>query len=150
MSSRLLEYELWTRIHAMDLTRSHGDAARMLLARLAWLELHPRVLERALLPFPVPVRTLDAIHLASAGRPVFEIVQLDPVEANVGVPETDVHLVKIGQKASITFPALPNRSFQGTVRIINVAADPATCLALIRAEVDRRGGVASLKRKRSV
>jgi hypothetical protein len=29
------------------------------------LELAPPVLERALEPFPVPVRTLDALHLAS-------------------------------------------------------------------------------------
>lgn len=65
VTSRLLEYELWNRLHARDLTRSHGDAARLLLARLAWLELRAPVLERALLPFPTPVRTLDALHLAS-------------------------------------------------------------------------------------
>jgi len=65
VSSRLLEYELWTRLHARDLARSHADLARLLLARLAWLELRPAVLERVLHPFPVPVRTLDALHLAS-------------------------------------------------------------------------------------
>lgn len=65
VSSRLLDYELWTRLHARDLAASHGDAARLLTARLAWLELRPPVLERALRPFPVPVRTLDALHLAS-------------------------------------------------------------------------------------
>ncbi len=63
---------------------------------------------------------------ASAGRPVFEVVQLDPVEVNVGVPETDVHLVRKGQKASVSLPALPGRSFEGTIRIINVSADPST------------------------
>jgi predicted nucleic acid-binding protein len=65
VSSRLLEYEFWTRLNAQDLARSHGDLARLLLARLAWLELRPEVLERALHPFPVPVPTLDALHLAS-------------------------------------------------------------------------------------
>jgi predicted nucleic acid-binding protein len=65
VASRLLEYEVWTRVHARDLARSHGDMARLMLARLAWLELHPTVLERALQPFPAPVRTLDALHLAS-------------------------------------------------------------------------------------
>lgn len=65
ISSRLLEYELWTRIHARGLTRSHGEAARALLARVGFLELSPPVLARALEPFPVPVRTLDALHLAS-------------------------------------------------------------------------------------
>jgi predicted nucleic acid-binding protein len=66
VSSRLVEYELWTRLHARDLARSHGDAARALLARLAMLELSPVILARAREPFPVPVRTLDALHLASA------------------------------------------------------------------------------------
>lgn len=66
VASRLVEYELWTRIHARDLDRSHGDLVRLLLARLAMLELTPAVLERATRPFPTPVRTLDALHLASA------------------------------------------------------------------------------------
>lgn len=65
VSSRLLEYEIWTRIHARGLGNSHGEAVRALLTRVALLELAPPVLERALEPFPVPVRTLDALHLAS-------------------------------------------------------------------------------------
>lgn len=65
VTSRLLEYELWTRLNARDLGRTHADIARLLLARLAFLELKPAVLDRALDPFPVPVRTLDALHLAS-------------------------------------------------------------------------------------
>ena len=64
-SSRLLEYEIWTRIHARKLARTHGDEVRALLARVALIELAPPVLARALEPFPSPVRTLDALHLAS-------------------------------------------------------------------------------------
>jgi predicted nucleic acid-binding protein len=65
ISSRLLEYEVWTRIHARELARTHADAVRSLLGRVALVELYPPVLARALEPFPKPVRTLDAIHLAS-------------------------------------------------------------------------------------
>lgn len=65
VSSRLLEYELWTRLHARNLGRSHAEPARLLLGRVAFLELAPPVLGRALDPFPLPVRTLDALHLAS-------------------------------------------------------------------------------------
>ncbi|MGH7771382.1 MAG: PIN domain-containing protein [Candidatus Binatia bacterium] len=65
ISSRLLEYEIWTRIHARKLTRSHADEVRSLLSRVALIELSPPVLVRALEPFPKPVRTLDALHLAS-------------------------------------------------------------------------------------
>ena len=67
VSSRLLEYELWTPLHARGLSKSHGEAARLLLGRIAMLELVPAVLARALEPFPGPgsTRTLDALHLAS-------------------------------------------------------------------------------------
>lgn len=67
VASRLLEYETWNRLHARELAGSHGDPLRLLLARLAFLELTREVLARAVLPFPGPVRTLDALHLASAG-----------------------------------------------------------------------------------
>ena len=65
ISSRLIEYEIWTRIHARKLTRSHTDEVRSVLSRLALIELATPVLARALEPFPKPVRTLDALHLAS-------------------------------------------------------------------------------------
>tara|TARA_E500000331_G_C17180600_1_gene680383 strand:+ start:72 stop:461 length:390 start_codon:yes stop_codon:yes gene_type:complete len=65
ISSRLLEYEVWTRVNVRGLADSHGEAARELVARIALLELSPPVLERVLEPFHAPVRTLDAIHLAS-------------------------------------------------------------------------------------
>ncbi len=64
-SSRLLEYEVWHRINARGLVASHADDVRLLLGRLAFLELAPVVLARALEPFPIAVRTLDALHLAS-------------------------------------------------------------------------------------
>ena len=80
-------------------------------------------------------RSIEPGDTAASGRPVFEIVQMDPVEVNVGVPETDVHLVMIGQKADITVPALPGKSFQGIVRVINVSADPNTRTYMARIAV---------------
>lgn len=65
VSSRLLECEVWNRINAHQLQNSHGDAARNLIGRVAMIEMVGPVLTRALQPFPVPVRTLDAIHLAA-------------------------------------------------------------------------------------
>jgi hypothetical protein len=50
VSSRLLEYEVWNRIHARRLDQSHGDAARALIGCVALLELAPPVLARALDP----------------------------------------------------------------------------------------------------
>jgi len=65
VSSRLLEYEVWNRIHARRLGRSHGEEVRALIGHVALVELAPPVLARVLEPFPIPVRTLDALHLAS-------------------------------------------------------------------------------------
>lgn len=65
ISSRLLEYEMWNRINARRLEQSHGEALRALIGRVALLELVTPVLARALDPFPVAVRTLDALRLAS-------------------------------------------------------------------------------------
>lgn len=65
IASRLLVYEVWTRLNARDLGRSHRNEASTLLDRVALVELAPPVLERALEPFPVVLRTLDALHLAT-------------------------------------------------------------------------------------
>ena len=65
VSSRVLEYELWTRVNARGLAKAHGETVRGLLGRIAFVEMARPVLERALEPFATPVRTLDALHLAS-------------------------------------------------------------------------------------
>lgn len=65
ISNRLIEYETWTRLNARGSGRSHGDDAKALLSRVAMIEMIPLVLGRALAPFPLPVRTLDSLHLAS-------------------------------------------------------------------------------------
>ncbi len=67
VSSRLLQYEVWTPLHARGLADSHGEAAHWLLGQVAFLELTPVVLKRALDVFPgtASPRTLDALHLAS-------------------------------------------------------------------------------------
>jgi hypothetical protein len=97
VASRLVEYETWTRLHSRRLARSHGSAARELLARVSLLELSPLVLARALEAFPVPVRTLDALHLASieylrAQRLEIRLASYDErmlaVGRRLGIPET--------------------------------------------------------------
>lgn len=65
VTSRLTEYEVFNRLHSRKLGETHGEIARSLLDRMAMAELSPPVLARALEPFPLPVRTLDALHLAT-------------------------------------------------------------------------------------
>jgi predicted nucleic acid-binding protein len=65
VSSRLLEYETLCRVNAAGRGASHGDVARELIRRVALIDLIEPVVSRATQPFSVPVRTLDALHLAS-------------------------------------------------------------------------------------
>lgn len=81
-------------------------------------------------------RSIEPGDVAATGHPVFEIVQMEPVEVNVGIPETDVHRVRLGQEADIAVPALPGKTFQGTVRLINVSADPGTRTYMARIAVE--------------
>jgi predicted nucleic acid-binding protein len=65
ISSRLLEYEIWVRIHARGIGGSLRDSIETVLGVVDLLEMSPPILDRALQPFAVTVRTLDALHLAS-------------------------------------------------------------------------------------
>jgi predicted nucleic acid-binding protein len=65
VSSRLLEYEVWNRIHARGAGAVLAGAVEALLDPLTFVELSRPVLTRALQPFPTQVRTLDALHLAT-------------------------------------------------------------------------------------
>ena len=65
VTSRLFEYELWNAIHRRGLENSHGEAARRIVESLAIAELSREVLRKATEPFPLPLRTLDALHLAT-------------------------------------------------------------------------------------
>jgi predicted nucleic acid-binding protein len=65
VSSRLLEFEVWNRVHAYRLATTHASEATTLLLGVEVLEMNRPILSRALEPWPVPVRTLDALHLAT-------------------------------------------------------------------------------------
>jgi predicted nucleic acid-binding protein len=65
VASRLLEYEVMNRVHAQRLDAAKVAAARQLIESVELVELTPAVLARALAPFPLRVRTLDALHLAT-------------------------------------------------------------------------------------
>jgi predicted nucleic acid-binding protein len=98
VSSRLLQLELWVRLNARGLGRTHADAARQLLARVSFIEMLPQILDRVLEPFPSPVRTLDAIHLASA---LYLREQAQEIEVATYDPRLADAARRIGLTASI-------------------------------------------------
>jgi predicted nucleic acid-binding protein len=65
VSSRLLEYEAWRRLHTMGVAESHGDSLRSLLSGVAMLDLAEPIVGRARDALPHTIRTLDALHVAA-------------------------------------------------------------------------------------
>jgi RND family efflux transporter MFP subunit len=88
----------------------------------------------------VSKRNIEEGAMASPGTPVFTIVELNPVEIQVGVPETDVRLVHRGQHAIVTASARPGISFAGKVRLVNVSAEPQTRTYMVRITVPNSNG----------
>lgn len=64
-SSWLLGYEVWNRLHAHAAPEAVKDTARIILRSVFLIDLAHAALGRALDPFPVAVKTLDGLHLAS-------------------------------------------------------------------------------------
>jgi predicted nucleic acid-binding protein len=94
-SSRLLGYEVWTRLNAYGLALSHGERAKARLDRVNFVELSESALARALQPFPIALRTLDALHLATMD---FLRLQGDKIE----LASYDNRLVAAAQALSIS------------------------------------------------
>jgi hypothetical protein len=64
-SSKLLEYEVMNRVNQrMDLAQRAANA-RVLIDNVELIDLTPVALARALALFPIPVKTLDGLHLAT-------------------------------------------------------------------------------------
>lgn len=64
-SSRLLQYETRNRIHVRLLGVVLARQVQSLLDQIILMDMSEPILTRALQPFPVPVRTLDGLHLAT-------------------------------------------------------------------------------------
>jgi predicted nucleic acid-binding protein len=65
VSSWLLRYEVMNRVHVRAPRTGLADDAERILDRVELIDLAATVLDRALAPFPVQVRTLDSLHLAT-------------------------------------------------------------------------------------
>ena len=85
-------------------------------------------------------RGVEPGEQAGPGFPVFTLMQIDPVQVRVGVPEAEIARVQPGQRAVVTIPSLGRASFEGRVRLVGIAADPASRTYLVKVEVANSDG----------
>lgn len=74
----------------------------------------------------IGMRRVDAGEVVAAGQPLVSVLNLHPVKVRVGIPESSIGLVRAGQAARITIPALGSQVFPGTVELVGVSAEPTS------------------------
>ncbi|MEO8334008.1 MAG: efflux RND transporter periplasmic adaptor subunit [bacterium] len=84
-------------------------------------------------------RGIEPGEQAAPGYPLFTIAQLEPVQVRVGVPESEVSRISVGGKATVLIPSLKGASFGGRVRLVGIAADPASRTYTAKVEVPNPG-----------
>jgi membrane fusion protein, copper/silver efflux system len=62
----------------------------------------------------------------AAGETLFEMGELDPLWVRVSIPELELHRVRVGQKAILSFPHLPGHRYESTLEFIYPHLDPRT------------------------
>jgi cobalt-zinc-cadmium efflux system membrane fusion protein len=78
---------------------------------------------------------------AGSNDPVFVVGDLTSVWVTAYVRESDVGKVRIGQEASFTVLAYPERVFRGTVDYVAASIDPQSRRLMVRATVDNSEGL---------
>jgi membrane fusion protein, multidrug efflux system len=66
----------------------------------------------------------DTGQVVSAGQQVYGLAWTGDVDVILDAAASDLGRIAIGQNSSVTFPALPGRRFQASVREVAPAADP--------------------------
>jgi Cu(I)/Ag(I) efflux system membrane fusion protein len=74
------------------------------------------------------------------GEPLYQLAATDPVWLVADVFEQDLGLIRTSQKARVTVPAYPGRTFLGDVSFIYPMLNPDTRTARIRIEIGNPSG----------
>ncbi len=117
-------------------SRKNASEARVGLARRALADASVRT------PFAglVARRSVSVGEYLSVGLPLFEIVTLDPIEAEFSVAEVDSGLVRPGQNVEVSLAPFPDERFAAVVTVVSPTIDPLTRTLRVKAELSNGSG----------
>jgi membrane fusion protein (multidrug efflux system) len=109
---------------AYEKTRSDLDVARAAYD-LATLALHDAEIKA---PFDgvVSLRHIKVGNQIQPGSPAFRITRMDRLQAQIFVPERDIHKLAKGQVATLSVDAWPGKAFAGEILRVNPVVDAQT------------------------
>lgn len=88
-------------------------------------------------------RSVKLGNLVQLNQALFQIVDMDPLQAVLNVPERDLDTLKPGQVVHMSADALPGKTFEGTVARIAPVVDAAS--GTFRATCEFRDSTGTLK-----
>ena len=77
-------------------------------------------------------------EITGVGLPLFVVSDIRKIKVSAFIPENELHLIKIGQKANITVSAV-DKTFEGKVTEVGSAADPSSRTFTVKIESDNPG-----------
>jgi multidrug efflux system membrane fusion protein len=86
----------------------------------------------------------DTGQVVAAGQAVYGLAWSGDTDVTLDAAASDLGRIAIGQTASVTFAALPDRTFQAHVREITPTADPQSRTYRVRLTLDQPGNVVRL------
>jgi RND family efflux transporter MFP subunit len=85
------------------------------------------------------LRVVPGQH-AGAGTELMTVVSMNPIKVELNVLEQNIGYVREGRRASVTFAAFPDESFQGRVIYINPIVDSSIRTGRVTLLLDNPGG----------
>ncbi len=89
----------------------------------------------------IAVRFVSVGEIAQIGRPLFKIMQDDPLKFRTPIPERFASFLHVGQEVRLGIAAYADRRFAGKITRINPAAEEANRSIVIEAEVPNPDGL---------
>jgi membrane fusion protein (multidrug efflux system) len=83
----------------------------------------------------IAAKKVTAGEFVGPGAPLFELVAMDPIEAEFSLPEADASRVRIGQEVAVQVAPYPGEVFRAAVSFVAPTVDAATHTLLVRAEL---------------
>lgn len=87
----------------------------------------------------VDSRSLEAGELATAGRELMALVDIDRVKIVAGIPERHLKHVTGGTRATLTFPAYPDVTLEADISYIGTTLDPDSRTVPVEITLDNPG-----------
>ena len=129
-ASRLYEAQSLTKPEFEAARAQHdGTQAQLRAAQAQTSEAQVSLHDTALVaPFSGDIvkKTVELGSFVGPGAPAFALASTDVVKIVVGVPDTAVRAIKVGQPVDVAIDAFPSRTFHARISRISSAADSTT------------------------